>query len=241
MPRTARLRLPDVPLHILQRGHNRSPCFIDTKDYELYLGLLEEFSLLHACPVHAYVLMTNHIHLLATPQRPESASEMMRSVNQRYVQHVNRKWKRSGSLWEGRFRSSLVDSESYFFTCQRYIELNPVRAQMTAFPGQHPWSSYRANAEGFPTSLVVEHSLYAGLGADAAARRRNYRAMFDRPLSPVQLEAIRGAIRSNRPLGSEAFAKAMTSIFGKRAETPSMGRPRGSPGKNEQAPLFQEK
>ena len=119
MPRTARFLLPGLPLHVIQRGHNRSPCFIRDLNYELYLALLKEFSAHHGCDVHGYVLMTNHIHLLLTPRDLESVSGLMRSVNQRYVQHVNRTTRHAGSLWQGRFKSSIVDTDGYLLTCQR--------------------------------------------------------------------------------------------------------------------------
>jgi len=228
MPRTARFIVPCVPLHILQRGHNRCPCFVEASDYDLYLRLLEQFSHLHGCRVHAYALMTNHIHLLATPERADSASEMMRSVNQRYVQAMNRRLGRSGTLWEGRFRSSLVDSESYLFVCHRYLEMNPVRARMVSFPGQYPWSSYRVNAEGARSSLVVAHSLFQDLGVDPPARQTQYRSMFDTPLSLLQLDSVRRAIKTDRPLGGQAFVARLGLQVGKPLSPPEMGRPRKS-------------
>ncbi|MEP7262596.1 MAG: transposase [Usitatibacter sp.] len=214
---------PNIPVHIRQRGHNRSACFARPSDYELYLGLIEEFGRVHECLIHSYVLMTNHIHLLATPLRPDSASEMMRSVNQRYVQHFNRRLKRTGSLWEGRFRSSLVDSESYLLVCHRYIEMNPLRAGMVSAPGLYPWSSYGANAEGAPSSLVTPHPLYSALGATPGDRQLRYRGLFRAPLTQLQLDSIRGAVGSDRPLGGEAFLKAM---LGPHFSEFRMGRPR---------------
>ena len=163
MPRTARYVLPDVPLHVVQRGHNRMPSFVDDRDYDLYLGLLEQFGAPTGCAVHAYVLMPNHVHLLLTPHRHESVTDLMRAIGQRYVQHFNRRYVRTGSLWEGRFHSSIIDSERYFLACQCYVELNPTRAELASFPGQYRWSSYRANAEGDPSRIVVPHSLYSAL------------------------------------------------------------------------------
>lgn len=240
MPRIARLQVPDVPLHIVQRGHNRMTCFADDKDHELYLGLIEQFGRACACTVHAYVLMTNHVHLLLTPARLESASDLMRAIGQRYVQHFNRKYQRTGSLWEGRFHSSLVDAESYFFACQRYVELNPVRAGLATYPGQYRWSSHRANAEGVPSRIVVPHGLYLALGCSDRERQRAYRALFDRRLSAVQVDAIRGAIKGNRPLGDAKFLGRMVRIFGSAAIKGHAGRPRKpADGDCEQASLLQ--
>ena len=119
MPRTARFLLPGEPVHVIQRGHNRSTCFHDSRGHELYLGLLQQFADRDGCAIHAYVLMTNHIHLLLTPAEAGSASELMRHVNQRYSQSVNRSLQRCGTLWQGRFKACIVDSAEYFFTCQR--------------------------------------------------------------------------------------------------------------------------
>ena len=141
MARRLRRFVEGVPLHIWQRGVDREPTFRDRADYELYLGLLEEFSAARHCSVHAYVLMTNHIHLLVTPWEPSAASGLMKDVVQRYSQHCNRTWQRTGPLWEGRFKSSLIDSDAYLFTCHQYIELNPVRARMVRHPLDYEWSS----------------------------------------------------------------------------------------------------
>jgi putative transposase len=148
MPRRARLSLPGIPWHIIQRGNNRAACFHAEEDYRLYLDYLKEFSAKFDCAVHAYVLMTNHVHLLLTPEHIDSAALLMKHLGQRYVQYVNRTYKRSGTLWEGRFRSCLTQSEQYVLACHRYIELNPVRAGMVKKPQDYPWSSYSANALG---------------------------------------------------------------------------------------------
>ena len=144
MPRRARLSLPGVPWHIIQRGNNRSVCFHAEDDYQFYLHYLKEFADKFGCALHAYVLMTNHVHLLLTPARDDSAALMMKHLGQRYVQYVNRTYRRSGTLWEGRFRSCLTQSEDYVLACYRYIELNPVRAGMVLKPQDYRWSSYHA-------------------------------------------------------------------------------------------------
>jgi len=147
MPRRARLAVPGIPWHIIQRGNNREACFYDEMDYRYYLQALEEQADKYHCRIHAYVLMTNHVHLLLTPEETDSAALLMKHLGQRYVQYINRTYRRSGTLWEGRFKSCLAQDETYVLTCHRYIELNPVRANMVDHPRDYPWSSYRANAE----------------------------------------------------------------------------------------------
>ena len=139
MPRRPRLVLPHVPLHLIQRGNNRQICFAGTEDYRLYLDWLKDCASRTGCRVHAYVLMTNHVHLLISADRGEAPGEMMKALGQRYVQYFNRTYRRSGSLWEGRFRSCLIQEEGYFMACQRYIEMNPVRAEMSKSGTDHDW------------------------------------------------------------------------------------------------------
>nr|MBV6628678.1 transposase [Oceanococcus sp. HetDA_MAG_MS8] len=171
MPRRARLVLTGYPLHIIQRGNNRSACFFADEDYTRYLDDLRELAEFFAVHIHAYVLMTNHVHLLAIPHTDRGASNMMRRLGQRYVQYINRIYGRSGSLWEGRFRSAIVDSEAYLLSCYRYIELNPVRAGMVPHPGDYPWWSNQANANGEPNTAPTPHHLYLDLGPSAEAQR----------------------------------------------------------------------
>ena len=148
MPRHARAILPEVAVHIIQRGNNRSACFHRDADYLVYLDHLRELSQRHGCEIHAYCLMTNHVHLLATPRAANACALLMKNLGQRYVQYVNRSRERTGTLWEGRFRSCIAQSERYVMACYRYIELNPVRAGMVARAGDYRWSSYLANAGG---------------------------------------------------------------------------------------------
>lgn len=239
MPRTARIRFPRVPMHVHQRGHNRARSFSDESEFELYLGLLGEFCANTDCKLHAYVLMTNHLHLLLTPEHAHSVTALMSRVNQRFVQHVNRKHERTGSLWEGRFRSSLIDSERYFFTCQRYIELNPVRARMVDDPGRYRWSSYGFNAIGEPSQGVTPHDLYLALGPTDAARQRGYRELFRREIPVAELDAIRAGLKGGRPVGGEAFVREMRRLFGARAILGQSGRrPKGPSAARQQESLF---
>ena len=225
MPRHARLRLPGFPLHVVQRGINRSVCFGDDSDRTLYLGLLGELAPLFGCEVHAFVLMGNHVHLLLTPQQPESSSLLMKNLGQRYVQNFNRRHARTGSLWEGRFHSSIVDTENYFLCCQRYIELNPVRAKMVGHPAAYRWSSYRTHGLGEPSHFLTLHGCYLGLGPDPAARQSSYAAFCD--LTPVEreLQQIRAAVSSGFILGSEAFVKGLGDAIGKRGLSARKRRP----------------
>ena len=164
MPRRPRITFAGVPLHLIQRGNNRQPCFFADEDYGAYLGWLEEYAQESGCAIHAYVLMTNHVHLLMTPRTSGGAGELMKRLGQRYVQYVNRTYRRSGTLWEGRFRSCLTHEEDYVLRCCRYIELNPVRANMVEHPAAYLWSSYRANAQGEPSTLLTPHPHYRALG-----------------------------------------------------------------------------
>ncbi len=218
MPRQPRLRLPGYPLHVIQRGNNRGACFVSDADRVLYLALLEELSKKENCRIHAYVLMTNHVHLLATPVERESMSELMRKLGQKYVQHFNRVHKRTGALWEGRFRSCLVDTETYLLRCHRYIELNPVRAGMVHRPAEYPWSSHRANARGEPSTLLEPHPAVLALGRNPASRRTAYRELFNEEPSATELAEIRSVSRGGFALGSRKFVAEVAKACGRRAQ-----------------------
>jgi putative transposase len=228
MSRPTRLILPAVPLHIIQRGNNRAPCFAGPADYLVYLTLLRQYAAETACAVHAYVLMTNHVHLLLSTGNRTGPSVLMRRLGQHYVQYFNRRHGRSGTLWEGRFRSCLVDSERYLLVCQRYIELNPVRARMVGTPDAYTWSSYRANALGADDPLVTPHLVYVGLGAHEAERRAAYRHLFLDDISEQLLDEIRRAGNSSRPLGPASFVDEVANVMGRRPVQQRRGRPRSN-------------
>lgn len=225
MPRRARLRIAGAPLHIIQRGNNRCACFFADHDYGCYLQHLGELATRYACAIHAYVLMTNHVHLLLTPHRPDGASLMMKHLGQRYVQYVNRVYKRSGTLWEGRFRSSIVQAETHLLRCQRYIELNPVRAGVVGHPAEYRWSSFGANALRRRDSLLTPHQVFLELGADEASRRTAYRDLFESVLEASDLEQIRIAANAGYALGGERFRKEIALALGRRAGPGKPGRP----------------
>ncbi|MFC5551734.1 transposase [Massilia aerilata] len=201
MPRPRRVVSPSIPLHVIQRGNNRSPCFHLQNDYLIYLDALRECAFDTGCAVHAYVLMSNHVHLLLSPDTTDSVSTMMQRLGQRYVQYFNRRHARTGTLWEGRFRSSPVQDERYFLICQRYIELNPVRANMVDVPADYPWSSHQTNAFGRENALITPHPAYLGLGKAAVLRQAAYRHLFNDALPEELLDEVRKAGNSNRPLG----------------------------------------
>ena len=226
MPRRARLTLAGIPLHIIQRGNNRSPCFFTQKDYRYYLRHLEIQALEFGCDIHAYCLMTNHVHLLLTPRESDSASLMMKFLGQRFVQYINRSYKRSGTLWEGRFRSCLAQDAHYVLTCYRYIELNPVRANMVVHPRDYPWSSYHQNGEGKQSSLITEHPSFVGLAESERDRRAVYRALIDARLTDQQLRDIRSATNGNYVFGSAGFQREIGSRLNRRVMPARAGRPR---------------
>lgn len=199
--------LPDVPLHIVQRGVNRQPCFFAPRDYADYLRLLCVFADVHGCRVHAYCLMTNHVHLLVTPQKQDSCARLMKQLNQRYVQRLNKAAGRSGTLWEGRFHSSVVGTERYILACYRYIELNPVRAGLVTHARDYRWSSYFANAEGEADPIISEHPTYRALDESAQARCHVYRALLDAGVDEVEVQAIRKATRGGYRVGDERRAR----------------------------------
>jgi len=221
--------LPNVPLHVIQRGNNRQACFITDDDYRFYLDWLKEYAEKSGCLIHAYVLMTNHVHLLLSSATHDGAGALMKALGQRYVQYVNRTYRRSGTLWEGRFRSCLIQEESYLLACQRYIELNPVRAGMVEHPAEYRWLSYRVNAQGEDGGLVTPHALYLALGADATDRQEAYRELFRHELEPGLVDAIRQATNGNYVLGDGRFGEQIALALGRRVQPGRSGRPRKTP------------
>jgi putative transposase len=232
MARRQRLSIDGLPLHITQRGNDRQRCFFEDFHYSLYLGLMTELAGRHGCEVHAYVLMTNHVHLLVTPHAAGNASRFMKNLAQRYVQTVNEHKGRTGTLWDGRFKSNLVESDSYLLGCYRYIEMNPVRAGMVIDPSHYPWSSFSTNALGLHSPLLVSHQTYNALGSDDRSRRTAYRALFDRH-DGHELERIRSALRTGLPLGTPSFL-AQLALRGIRVQP---ARPGPSPRIRGQTPV----
>jgi putative transposase len=226
MPRQPRIDLPHIPQHVVQRGNDRRPCFFQPIDHVRYLDELREITRRIGCAVHAYVLMTNHVHLLLTPSESGQVAAVMQALGRRYVRYVNDRYHRTGTLWEGRYKACPVESETYLLRCHRYIELNPVRAAMVAAPGAYPWSSYPANALGAHDAVLHPHPAYWALGADATARQCAYRALVADALSTDDLDLIRLRLQRQHALGSDRFRDFIEAQLSRRAGPAKIGRPR---------------
>lgn len=225
MPRRARLVLPNVPMHITHRGNNKQACFLRPADFRHYLALLENAASEQQCFIHAYVLMTNHVHVLMSGTSRTSVSRTMKSVAETYAMRFNRKNQRSGSLWEGRFRSSVVQDGEYLLNCYRYIEMNPVRAGMVGSPAAYRWSSHRANAFG-AASFIRPHELYLALGERDEDRESAYRALLGTPIDARALQQMRDAFESGFVYGDDAYCTRLEQLTGRRAARRPQGRKR---------------
>jgi len=225
MPRKPRFIIPGVPLHIVQRGQSREPVFFEDSDFAAYLAWLKEGAEKYGCAIHAYVLMSNHIHILATPAKKESVALMMQYVGRRYVPYVNHTYGTSGSIWEGRYKASLVQEEDYLLTCMRYIELNPVRASTVRSPAHYRWSSYRFNGQGKVNDLVTPHPLYLSLGRSKAGRLDVYKALFKVHLDKGALDEIRAAWQTGTPLGNGYFREKIEAKLKCKVGQARRGRP----------------
>lgn len=233
MPRRPRIYLPGMPLHIVQRGHNRDACFFAEDDYHAYRHWLGESLQATGCALHAYVLMTNHVHLLLTPPDADAVSNLMISLGRRYVQYINKTYRRTGTLWDSRYKSSVVQAEAYLLLCQRYIELNPVRAAMVDDPAHYRWSSYRANGLGQADPLLSPHEVYLALGREPAACLAEYRALFRPEPDEEAIGDIRLALDQGQPLGNSRFLDSIEKATGQRREARPRGRPKKRPTSSE--------
>ncbi len=225
MPRKPRFYLPDVPAHIVQRGHSREPVFFEDADYLAYLEWLKEAAERYDCTIHAYVLMTNHIHILATPARRDSISLMMQYVGRCYVPYINHTYGTSGTLWEGRYKANLIQDAEYLLGCMRYIELNPVRANMVKSPGAYRWSSYRTNRQGRPDALIQAHPQYLALGRTRQQRQEVYKDLFKAHVDVKELDHIRAAWQTGTPLGNDHFRKKVEARLKCKVGQARRGRP----------------
>lgn len=216
-------------MHAILRGIDRTAIFFAVSDYRAFLDALAGLATSESVRVHAYVLMTNHIHLLMTPESDRGSSLLMKGLGQRYVQYVNRAYRRSGTLFEGRFRSSVIEADSYLLACQRDIELNPVRANMAFAPGDYPWSSYRCNALGGADPIVAAHPVYLALAETEEARRSTYRDLFAERIPEDVLVALRDATNGGFVLGSPRFQRQIAAMVGRRTWPGTSGRPRKQP------------
>ena len=229
MARLPRFCPAGLPQHIIQRGNNRSVCFADEQDFAAYANWLKEYADKYEVAIHAWVFMTNHVHLLATPITDQSLPLMMQSLGRRYVQYFNHTYKRTGTLWEGRYKSSPVQSEDYLLQCYRYIELNPVRANMVDDPAEYNWSSYHCNALGGNTGLCSPHTEYLKLGNDEKARQQVYRDLFAAHVESNLITDIRDAVNKGLALGNDRFKDEIELLYGCRARPGKRGRPTRRP------------
>lgn len=224
MPRRRRLQVTGLPVHIIQRGNNRQACFFAEADYQFFLHHLAELAKRCKCEVHAYVLMTNHVHLLLTPYFARGPSLLMKLLGQRYVQYVNKTYRRSGGLWEGRFRSSFVQTGRYVLACYRYIEMNPVRANMVRHPIEYPWSSHATNAAGQSVAWLTPHGEYLALGTSEVKRRAAYLDLFATELDQQLLREIRISAHGGYAIGSSRFREEIKNALKLRATPRGPGR-----------------
>jgi len=227
MARLPRIAPVNVPIHIIQRGNNRQLCFAAGEDYGAYIVWLAEYARKYMVEVHAWVMMSNHVHLLCTPRREGSLSLMMQSLGRRYVRYFNHQYQRSGTLWEGRYKSCLIQEERYLLEVYRYIELNPVRAGMVADPGDYRWSSYQVNALGHRSDVCTPHSAVLALGVNAVERRKNYRTLFAQHVEGELLTNIRETANKGLALGNDRFKEEIEALTGRRVKANKRGRPVG--------------
>lgn len=226
MARMPRFFVEGVPMHVVQRGNDRRALFLDDRDFVRFSGLLEHAARKYGAAIHAYVFMTNHIHLLATPATPASLPRAMQWAFSRYVAHFNARYGRIGALLESRYRAAVVDDDRYLFACMRYIELNPVRAGMSPGPADYQWSSFHANGAGVDDPLLTPHPAYRALGGDPQTRRSNYVGLFRDAVPNAAIDLIRDATRYGWAIGGSRF-RSLVATTGRRAGRLPLGRPAG--------------
>jgi putative transposase len=214
--RLPRFFVPDMPLHVVQRGNNRGAIFASPDDFAFFHGCLVHAMRLYRASVHAYVLMTNHLHLVVTPSAASCIPKLMQSVGRVYVAYFNGRYARTGTLWEGRYKAAIIQDERYLLSCMRYVELNPVRAAMVVSPADYQWSSFRANALGRVDHLVTPHPLYERLAGRGRERQQAYCGLFDSLLDGETISAIRDATQYAWALGDDRF-QAQVSALARRA------------------------
>lgn len=232
MPRKPRLFLQNMPTHIVQRGHDRKTVFVQRADYEYYLSNLLEGKTKLSIDVYAYCLMTNHVHLILAPkQDPNNVSKLLQLLAGRQTRYVNKLEQRTGTLWEGRFDSSPIDTDEYLLACYRYVDLNPVRAMIVDKPEGYEWSSYRCHASLSESALLDESASYRLLGRSVKVRSHQYRAFVALGTTGTELTLIRAAIQRNQLTGTEKFEAEIVRRTGRRIRTRARGNPRPRRGK----------
>ena len=226
MPRKPRFFVADIPYHIIQRGNNRNPIFFSDEDYLFFLEVLREAKTKHPCLIYSYCLMANHFHLLVEPQEKENVSFLMKLLGAKYVHYVNRTYKRTGTLWEGRFRCSLIDEELYFLSCLHYIEMNPLRAGIVTSPELYRWSSYRFRALGKKSPILDLDPWYNSLGSNETERQLKYRQFFQNLMPEANGRLIREMTNKGGIVGSAAFKEHIEKIIGRDIIFRLPGRPK---------------
>jgi putative transposase len=225
MARLSRIFVPGIPAHVVMRGHNRQAVFAGDGDRLAFLHYLREAAEKLELAVHSYVLMTNHVHLLVTGSERTSLPRTIQAIGRKYVPRLNRRQDRTGTLWESRYFSALVDTDRYALSCHRYIELNPVRAALVPEPAGFIWSSYLHYAHGKPDDLITRHPTFDALGGSDLERREAYRRLCGEALPPETLARIREATHYGWPIGSEEFCTRLALLTGRRTTPKSRGRP----------------
>jgi len=228
MARLPRIVIPGLPMHVIQRGNNRQATFFAEDDYRKYIDILAPASEENECSIHAYVLMTNHVHLLLTPNTENGVALMMQPIGRNYVRYINSTYQRTGTLWEGRYKSALVESEQYLLTCSRYIELNPVHAGMVEEPGQYKWSSYSANALGKVSGLITPHELFNRLGKTKESRQKAYKALFKSHIDSDLFDNIRENTQKCTIIGNSRFQDEIKIMLKRRVSKHTHGGDRKS-------------
>lgn len=231
MARLPRVCLPGISQHIIQRGNNRQACFASEEDFAAYAYWLNDYAMKYQVAIHAWVFMTNHVHLLVTPETGDGVSKLLQTLGRHYVRYFNYTYRRTGTLWEGRFKSCVIDAENYLLICQRYIEMNPVRAGMVESPADYNWSSYRANGLGQNIAMHTPHQRYLDLGRTPRERADTYRSCFAGQLEPDLLMQIRDSTNKGMALGNDQFKQQVEHLSGRRVTSLKRG-PRRKSGKN---------
>jgi putative transposase len=228
MARLPRYSIINQPQHIIQQGRDGQQIFFEDQDYQYFHDCLDAAAYNYQLEVHAYVLMPDHVHILATPGNTNSISRTTQSIGRNYVQYFNECYSGSGTLWEGRYRATVVESRQYLLACSRYIELNPVRNGLVSKPTDYRWSSYAHNALGKVDEMITAHQQYQQLGDDDKSRVKAYRAMFKQKLGTEIVQTITDATLKGWVLGDRKFARRIEKLSGRRAIQLPKGRPKGS-------------
>lgn len=226
MPRKPRFYVPGMPVHVMQRGHNREAVFFSEQDYLEYLRCLKHAADQYGCKIHGYVLMTNHIHLLVSPENKDSIGQLFQGLGRHYVRYINETYDRQGGLWEGRYKGNIIQSQTYLLACMRYIEMNPVRAGMVDHPEKYRWSSYTANALGADNAILSEHEEYINLATSSDQRQKVYQGLFDDNLETEAVDFLRQSLQSGTPLGNAQFITQVETMIGGKVGCIRPGRPK---------------